>query len=494
MGTIGLTLGIVVVFAAALAVFLQRQGRQLAAMQAAAAGGQGRLVELTAELAHARAMAGAAEARAAEAASGLIESRGRADELQDEVRRLAEEKARLAAALDAERRAAAERAAEAERSREQVRQQLELVAGRLVEEKGKALLAENKVGLETFLKPLTEKLKEFEAKVEKTYDQDNRDRASLLQSLKQLQEAQARLHGDAENLARALNGESKAQGDWGELVLERILETAGLTEGREFDLQMSYTDEEGGRKRPDALVYLPGDRAVIVDSKCSLTAFLASTRAATAEERDAALAAHVASVRSHVKSLAGKNYQDVLKQRTLDIVMMFVPNEPAFQAAIAADVGLYDEAFRQRVVICSPTLLLVALQLISHIWRSEKQNNNAQKIAEEAGKLLEKLSSFVKDLDEIGARLAQAQDSFVEARGKLATGRGNVLNRANALMKLGARVRPEKVQALLPRGAAEEASEEPLLDLAAQPPPSAVNDDNTLPLLRAAAAAPKGPR
>jgi DNA recombination protein RmuC len=360
------------------------------------------------------------------------------------------------AELTSAERVAAVRAAEAERARAAVRAEVELLAQRLLDEQGRALLHQSKEGLEALLRPVAEKLRAFEAKVDRTYDLETRDRASLLASLQKLQEAQARLHADAEGLARALTGDSKAQGDWGEVVLERILETAGLTEGREYDLQLSHVDADGGRKRPDALVYLPSNRVVIVDAKCSLTAFAEAMRSDDPAARERALDAHLASVRAHVRGLAGKSYQDVVRQRTLDIVLLFVPNEAAFHAAIARDPGLYDEAFRQRVVICSPTTLLAALQLVGHVWRSEKQGQNAQRIAEEAGKLLEKLGAFVADLDEVGERLAQAQASFGAARGKLATGRGNVLKKAADLVKLGARVRPDKVEPLLREAAGEE--------------------------------------
>jgi DNA recombination protein RmuC len=364
-------------------------------------------------------------------------------------RRLAPRGAELAqAGLAAAERAAAERAAEAERNRESVRSEIELLAHRLLEEKGSAMLDRSREGLEALLRPVAERLREFEAKVDRTYDQESRDRASLLASLQRLQEAQARLHVDAASLTRALTGDSRAQGDWGEVVLERILETAGLTEGREYDLQASHVDDEGGRKRPDALVYLPANRVVIVDAKCSLTAFAAAMRGEDPAARERALDGHLASVRAHVRGLAGKGYQDVVKGRTLDIVLLFIPSEAAFHAAISREPGLYDEAFRQRVVLCSPTTLLAALQLVGHVWRSERQNQNAQRIAEEAGKLVEKLGAFVADLDDVGERLAQAQASFGAARGKLATGRGNVLRKAADLVKLGARVRPDKVAAL----------------------------------------------
>jgi DNA recombination protein RmuC len=336
------------------------------------------------------------------------------------------------------------------RAEERLRAEVELLAGRLLDEKGRAMLDRSHERLRFLLDPVAEKLRAFEAKVEKAYGDDRSDRAALREQLRLLQETQTRLHADAENLARALTGDSKAQGDWGELILERILETAGLTEGREFDLQLSRTDEEGARKRPDAVIYLPADRAVIVDAKCSLTAFVEAMSAPEGEEREAALDRHLGSVRRHVKELAAKDYQDLLRQRTLDIVLLFVPNEAAFHAAIAREPGLYEEAFRQGVVLCSPTTLLAALRLIAHVWRSEKQNVNAQRIAEEAGKLLEKLGAFVDDLDQVGARLDQAKDALLDARGKLSTGRGNVLRKAAEIQRLGARVKPGKAACLQP--------------------------------------------
>ncbi len=339
-----------------------------------------------------------------------------------------------------------------ERAEGRLRAEVELLAGRLLDERGKAMLDRSHERLRFLLDPVAEKLKAFEAKVEKVYGDDRSDRAALREQLRLLQETQARLHEDAGNLARALTGDSKAQGDWGELILERVLETAGLTEGREFDLQLSRTDEDGCRKRPDAVVYLPANRAVIVDAKCSLTAFVEAMRAPEGDEREAALDRHLGSVRRHVKELAAKDYQDLLRQRTLDIVLLFVPNEAAFHAAIAREAGLYEEAFRQGVVLCSPTTLLAALRLIAHVWRSEKQNVNAQRIAAEAGKLLEKLGAFVDDLDQVGARLDQAKGAFQDARSKLATGRGNVMKRAADIQRLGARVKPDRVESLTSEG------------------------------------------
>jgi DNA recombination protein RmuC len=343
------------------------------------------------------------------------------------------------------------------RGQERLRAEVELLAGRLLDQQGKAMLDRSHERLRFLLDPVAERLRAFEARVEKTYGEESRDRAALREQLRLLQEAQTRLHEDAEQLARALTGDSKAQGDWGELILERILESAGLVEGREYDLQLSRADDEGGRKRPDAVVYLPEDRAVIVDAKCSLTAFVEAMREPEGEEREAALDRHLGSVRRHVKELAAKGYPQLLKQRTLDLVLLFVPNEGAFHAAIAREPGLYEEAFRQGVVLCSPTTLLAALRLIAQVWRTEKQNVNAQRIAEEAGRLLEKLAAFVADLDQVGLRLDQAKDAFQDARGKLSTGRGNVMKRAGDIRRLGARVRPGLAEGLIPESVEEEA-------------------------------------
>ncbi len=390
-----------------------------------------------------------AERRRGEAAREVEALRGRGEELAREARRLAEDRARLLAELEAERRAAVERTAEVERTREAVRAEVEKLAGRVLDEKGKALVASSQEGLRALLAPVGERLKAFEERIERTYGEEGRDRASLLRQLELLQQAQQSLSTQADGLSRALTGDSKVQGDWGELILERVLETAGLTEGQEYDLQVSHVDEEGGRKRPDALVYLPGDRVIVVDAKCSLTAFVEAMRAGTPEAREDGLDRHLASLRAHVKGLAGKSYASLLAQRTLDLVLLFVPNEAAFHAALTRAPGLYEEAFRQGVVVTSPTTLLAALRLVAHVWRSEKQNLNAQRIAEEAGKLLDKLSDFVADLDQVGARLDQAQESFAAAQGKLRTGRGNVLRRAADVAALGARVKQDRLERLL---------------------------------------------
>lgn len=450
----------VVIGAVGIVSLLVGVGIGLYVRRAELAAAQGRIVELSAGLAEMRTEA----SRVPELKKAVADAGSALQLVREELRKKSVEAAsavtRLATELDAERRASVERLEEANRTREQVRAEVEKLAGRLLDEKGKAILDRNEVSLKSLLDPFSEKLRTFETRIETTYTQENRDRAALLESLKTLQATQARLHEDAEALGRALTGESKAQGDWGELVLERVLEAAGLTEGREYDLQTSHTDDDGGRKRPDALVYLPENRVIVVDAKCSLKAFVEASRAIEPGARELSLEAHVASVRNHVKMLASKNYQDVVQGRTLDIVLLFVPSEAAFSAAITRAAGLYEEAFRQRIVICSPTTLLAALQLISHVWRSEKQNANAQAIAEEAGRMLEKLAAFVEDLDSLGNRLEQAQASYTSARNKLNAGRGNVMKKARDIAALGARVKSGKVDTLLLAPGAEDEADE----------------------------------
>ncbi|MFZ5442208.1 MAG: DNA recombination protein RmuC [Myxococcota bacterium] len=377
----------------------------------------------------------AAERREAlEAQAALVEP------LQDRVQTLSLSLSRVEAALEGERTRASERAAEAVQARATLRLEFEALAQRLLEEKGRALLEQNHRSLDGVLAPVRERLKAFEEQFLRVSDTEARDRAALLEKLRGLQDAQSRLHADAEALARALTGEARAQGDWGELVLESLLSTAGLTEGREYALQVDHRDEAGAHRRPDALIYLPPNRAIVVDSKCSLQAFFASTRATSPDEREVDLAAHVASLRAHVRALAQKDYQSVVKERTLDVVFLFVPNEAAFHAALSREPSLYEDAFRQRVMLCSPTTLLAALQVVSHVWRSERQALNASRIAEEAGKMIDKLALALEAFDELGTRLGGAQQAFEQARARLATGRGNVLQLATHVVELGARV------------------------------------------------------
>ncbi len=435
----------------------ERQRTQIAAESATAAqtGRATALAERT-----------AAETRLGELAAALALRENDLAALRDRFTVADSERTRLAAALDHERRAAEERLAEAERARTALRAEFENLANRLLEEKGKALLVEQRSGLDALLTPLRERITAFEAQVARTYDSENRDRASLLDLLKRLDAAHLKLGKEAESLTRALTGEAKTQGDWGEMILENLLALSGLAEGREYAVQESHRAEDGLRHlRPDVVLHLPGDKAVVIDSKVAITAFVESTRADDPEARANALAAHRNAVRAHIKALAGKHYHDVVGGRALDFVLMFIPSEAAFHAVIAQDPAIYNEAFNQGIVLASPTTLLATLRVVAHVWRSERQNANAQKIAEEAGRMLEKLAGFLGDLDDLGAGLTKAQAGYEQARAKLATGKGNLVGRAQKLVDLGARLnRSAKVQdalGLAEAGAADEATADP---------------------------------
>lgn len=423
------------------------RGEQLARVRAEAEAAAARLAAL--ERLEAEAQAAASALAAARAAQEATARRlATLEAIEGEHARLLERAGRLEAELDAERSRAAERLSEAQAAKETMRLEFEALAQKLLEEKGKAMLEQGQKGLEGLLTPVKERLKQFEETFARTYQEESRDRVTLLERLRLVAETQQKLNDGAEALARALTSDSKAQGDWGELVLERLLETAGLTRGREYELQVHHQDEDGARLRPDALVYLPQQRAIVVDAKCSLTAFVAASRATDEAERERQLDAHVASVKAHVRELSVKDYTAVLAQRSLDLTFMFIPNEAAFHAALARSPRLFEEAFAQRVVLCSPMTLLAALQVVSHVWRGERQTKNAETIAEEAGKMVDKLALALDAFNELGGRLDAAKGAWETARDRLATGRGNALGLARKVHELGARVRkPEKLEA-----------------------------------------------
>ena len=316
--------------------------------------------------------------------------------------------------------------------------EFENIASRILDDKSKRFTEQNRENIGTILNPLQERIKEFQKKVEETYTTESKERVSLEREVKRLAELNQQVSKEAADLTKALKGEAKTQGNWGEMILEKILERSGLREGQEFRVQQSGTTEEGGRLRPDVVVYLPEDKNIIVDSKVSLTAYERFSSADDAEEREQALAEHVASVRGHVRGLKAKNYQRLYGINTPDFVLMFMPVEPAFAAALSADDRLFSEAFEQGIVLVSPTTLLTTLRTIANIWRQERQNRNVMEIAKQAGDLYDKFVGFVETLQEVGERIAAAQKVHGEAVKKLSTGRGNLVRRAECIRQLGA--------------------------------------------------------
>ena len=370
----------------------------------------------------------------------LEERARRIPELEQELagyQAVREENARLLQALALERRQADEKLKLLAEAKQALAEQFQNLANRIFEEKGEKLVQQNVANLDSLLRPLGERLKEFQVRVEETYDKESKQRFSLQSEIHKLVEANARMSVDALNLANALKGDSRTQGAWGEVVLERVLEASGLQRGREYDLQVSLGGAECAKARPDVIIRLPENKHVVVDSKVSLTAYEAYARAEDEAGAKRELARHIDSLRAHVKGLAEKNYQSLYGIRTPDFVLMFVPVEPAFALALRERQELFEDAFSRNVMIVSPTTLLISLRTIASIWRYEYQNRNAQELVRQCTALYDKFVGFVTDLEDIGKRLKAAQSSYDDAYGKLASGKGNLVRQVERIRELG---------------------------------------------------------
>lgn len=311
------------------------------------------------------------------------------------------------------------------------------MADRLLEEKSRKFTESNKENLDQILNPLRERLTEFQQKVEKTHQDGMLQQEGLKQQLLQLKELNAQMSKEAINLTRALKGDTKTQGNWGEFILESILEKSGLVKEREYFVQVSLTDEQGNRMQPDVVVRLPEDKSIVIDSKVSLVAYERMANAETEEERVAESRNHVASLRNHIKILSAKNYQQLHGVKSLDFVLLFIPIEPAFAAAVQAESGLFQEAFDRNIVLVSPTTLLATLRTVSTLWRQEYQNRNAIEIAKKGGALYDKFVSFADDLVKLGNQMDTSRKTYDEVMKKLSNGTGNLVRRAEEMRKLG---------------------------------------------------------
>ena len=353
-----------------------------------------------------------------------------------------EENARLLQALALERRQADEKLKLLAEAKEALAEQFQNLANRIFEEKGEKLVQQNVANLDSLLRPLCERLKEFQVRVEETYDKESKQRFSLQNEIQKLVEVNARMSADALNLTNALKGDSRTQGAWGEVVLERILEASGLQKGREYDLQATFEAADGGKARPDVIIRLPEGKHLVIDSKVALTAYDAYCSAEDDLTKKRELARHVESLRTHVKGLAEKNYQSLYDIRTPDFVLMFVPIEAAFSLAVRERQDLFEDAFRRGVMVVTSTTLLFSLRTIANIWRYEYQNRNAQELVRQCTALYDKFVGFVVDLEEIGRRLKAAQSSYDDAYGKLASGKGNLIRQVERIRELG--LKPSK--------------------------------------------------
>ncbi|MGY3644452.1 DNA recombination protein RmuC [Pseudomonas sp. PK-RTE-24] len=355
-----------------------------------------------------------------------------------ELRRLDAHAASLSAELREQQESHQQRLNDLQGSRDELRAQFAELAGKIFDEREQRFAETSQQRLGQLLDPLKERIQSFEKRVEESYQAEARERFSLAKELERLQALNLRLSDEATNLTRALKGQ-KTQGNWGELILERVLEHAGLEKGREYQTQVNLKGPDGERFQPDVIIYLPGDKQVVVDSKVSLTAYQQYVAADDDTLGQIAIKQHVLSLRNHVKGLAGKDYKRLEGLHSLDFVLLFVPIEAAFSAALQAEPSLFQDAFDRNIVIVSPTTLLATLRVIDSLWKQERQSQNAREIAERAGWLYDKFVLFIQDLDEVGNRLQQLDKAYSSARNKLTEGRGNLVSRSEQLKLLGAR-------------------------------------------------------
>lgn len=372
-----------------------------------------------------------------------------------ELRRLDAQCASLSAELREQQDSHQQRLADLQGSRDELRAQFAELAGRIFDEREQRFAETSQQQLGKLLDPLKERIQSFEKRVEESYQNEARERFSLSKELERLQQLNVRLSDEATNLTQALKGQ-KTQGNWGELILERVLEHAGLEKGREYQTQVSLKGPDGERFQPDVLIMLPGDKQVVVDAKVSLTAYQQYVSAPDDVIGQVALKQHVLSLRNHVKGLSGKDYKRLEGLHSLDFVLLFVPIEAAFSAALQAEPNLFQEAFDRSIVIVSPTTLLATLRVIDSLWKQERQSQNAREIAERAGWLYDKFVLFIQDLDEVGNRLQQLDKAYAAARNKLTEGRGNLISRSEQLKLLGARASKQLPADLLERAMTDE--------------------------------------
>ncbi|HDG1699026.1 TPA: DNA recombination protein RmuC [Kluyvera ascorbata F0526] len=328
-------------------------------------------------------------------------------------------------------------------SEQRLSEQFENLANRIFEQSNRRVEEQNRQSLHGLLTPLREQLDGFRRQVQESFGQEARERHTLAHEIRNLQQLNAQMAQEAVNLTRALKGDNKTQGNWGEVVLTRVLEASGLREGHEYETQVSINTDANSRMQPDVIVRLPHRKDVVVDAKMTLVAYERYFNAEDDYTREAALQEHIAAVRNHIRMLGRKDYQQLPGLRSLDYVLMFIPVEPAFLLALDRQPELISEALKNNIMLVSPTTLLVALRTIANLWRYEHQSRNAQHIAERASRLYDKMRLFVDDMSAIGQSIDKAQENYRQAMKKLTTGRGNLLSQAEAFRHLGVEVKRE---------------------------------------------------
>lgn len=375
----------------------------------------------------------------------LIEQVERNLSLEEQLRTLGEkihahelQNALLASENEALRGKAEQDKQQLEQLQASFRTEFKNLANDILDEKQKSMTATNKEAMDLILKPLRDNITEFRTRIETIYSTQNEQTGALKAELKNLMELNSTITAETKNLTRALKGDSKVQGDWGEMILDSLLEHSGLQKGIHYSTQESIKDDKGRNQRPDVVLSLPEGKKIIIDSKVSLTAFVEWNAAEDKAQRTAALNGHIASLSKHVQELAAKRYQDLIDTAP-EFVIMFVPNEPAFMCALQNSPNLWADAYKRNVVISSPTNLLAMLRIVYDLWRRDAQTKNALKIADAGGKLYDKVVGFVDTLGEVDKNIRKASESCSKAMEQLSTGRGNILSRVEGLRTLGAK-------------------------------------------------------
>lgn len=361
----------------------------------------------------------------------------------------------LQARLEEQAKSASEKLQLLQQAEHQLKVQFENLAAKIFEERGKHFTEHNKTALDQIVGPLRQQLGDFKTRIETIYDNETKDRITLRQEIVSLRRDTEKMNQEALNLTRALKGSKKAQGNWGEMILETVLEQSGLRKGIEYETQTAFRDADNRLFKPDVIVHLPEAKDVVIDSKVSLLAYEKYCSAEDDREREAALKAHVQAVREHIKGLSGKDYADLKGLRSLDFVLLFMPIEAAFMAAFQADEKLFNDAFEHKIVVVTPTTLLATLRTVDNIWRYERQNENARAIADKAGALYDKIRGFVEDFDKLGKQLATVGQTYDGIMNKLSTGQGNLIRQAGSFVDLGVKVKKEFPKSLADRGGIE---------------------------------------
>ena len=376
--------------------------------------------------------------------AGLESERAKVIDLSTDLSRTQAEAANLLERLQSQK-------GEIEDLQKKLTEQFQNIATRILHDSSQLIQQQHKEKLEDVLNPLKERIQEFEKKVDSTHRENIKDSQSLKEQILNLQKLNQTIGEEAKNLTTALKGQGKTQGNWGEMILETLLDKSGLTRGREYTVQEIVTDEQGKRYYPDVIIHLPENKKIIIDSKVSLVAYERYCNATDEKQRESLLKEHIGSLRKHIKELSAKNYQNVEELLSLDFVLMFIPIEPAFSLAVGADMGLFNEALERNIVLVTPSTLLATLRTIANMWKQEKQNRNALDIARESGALYDKLVGLMNDLIDVGNRIKQTQTSYEEAMKKLYTGSGNLLARVENIKKMGAKTTKSMPQPLLDR-------------------------------------------